>query len=134
MGKKYYLSGFGVFMICAMLIFSSMAKSSFAQQQQQKKGVEDMMITNQDKTLTVYPVPVTSTVHIYISPSLRPEIAKIEIYSLIGRKVLEQSILDPNTTDISFSNLSQLPSGIYMVIGRGKYGKIIKSAKMVIDK
>lgn len=133
MNKKYYLSGLSVFIVCTMLIFSSVVSSSFAQQQQ-KKGVEDMMITNQDKTLTIYPVPVTSTVHIYISPGLKPYISKIEIYNLIGRKVMEQSIIDPNTTDVSFSNISQLPAGIYMVIGRDKYGRIIKSAKMVIDK
>lgn len=122
---------FSIFCCCIMLFCGMMTNTAVAQQ---KNSPEDMTITNQDKTLTVYPVPVKTTVHVRISPALRPDIDKLEIISLIGRKITEQSIMDPNTTDVSFNNLNQYPSGIYMIIARNKYGKIIKSAKMIIDK
>lgn len=122
---------FSVFGFCIMLFCGMISMSAVAQQ---KNNPEGMTITNQEKTLTVYPVPVKTTVHVRISPALRPDIDKLEIISLIGRKITEQSIIDPNTTDVSFSNLNQYPSGIYMIIARDKYGKIVKSAKMIIDK
>lgn len=131
MRRIYKLNFFSVFVLCIMLSMSVIASVSFAQE---KNSTENITITNQEKTLTVYPVPVKTTVHIRISPALRPEIDKLEIISLIGRKITEQSIIDPNTTDVSFNNLNQYPSGIYMIIARNKYGKIVKSAKMVIDK
>lgn len=127
---KYHILSLVVF-----FLFVAMGVANFSAHAQQKKNNEkSTTITNQEKTLTIYPVPVTTTVHIRISQALRPDIEKLEIYSLIGRKLTEQSIIDPNTTDISFTNLNQYPSGIYMVIARDKYGKIVKSAKMVIDK
>lgn len=114
-----------------MLVSGIMVGTASAQD---KLSTENMTITNQEKSLTVYPVPVKTTVHVRISPALRPDIDKLEIISLIGRKITEQSIIDPNTTDVVFSNLNQYPSGIYMIIARNKFGKIVKSAKMVIDR
>ena len=92
------------------------------------------IITNQDKTITVYPVPAHNVAHIRLSPSLKDEVDKIEIINLIGRKIAEQKIIDKSATEITFANLSTMPNGIYMVITRDQYGKIVQSAKMIIDK
>lgn len=95
---------------------------------------EKTIITNQDKTITVYPIPANTSVNVRLSASLRNEVDKVEIISLIGRKLTEQTIIDRNTTDITFNNLNDVPQGIYMVVARDKGGKIIQSAKMVINR
>ncbi|HET8574133.1 MAG TPA: T9SS type A sorting domain-containing protein [Edaphocola sp.] len=131
MRRKFKNFVFGVFGFCLVLSISGVLMPAHAQQQ---KNNENIIITNQsNKTLTIYPVPVSTSVHIRISQALRPDVDKLEIINLIGRKITEQTLIDATTTDVSFSNLGQYPSGIYMVVARDKYGKIVKSAKMVIN-
>jgi hypothetical protein len=98
------------------------------------QGNEKTIITNQDKTITVFPIPANNIVNIRLSSSLRNDVDKVEIINLIGRKLTEQTIIDKNTTDITFNNLGDMPQGIYMVVARDKSGKIIQSAKMVINR
>jgi len=98
------------------------------------QGNEKTILTNQDRTITVYPIPANSNVNIRLSTALRNEVEKVEIVNLIGRKLAEQTIIDRNTTEIAFTNLSEMPQGIYMVVARDKSGKIIQSAKMVINR
>jgi hypothetical protein len=98
------------------------------------QGSEKTTITNQEKTITVYPIPASSVANIRLSPALKNEVEKIEIISLIGRKLSEQYIINKNTMDITFTDISEMPQGIYMVVARDKYGKIIQSAKMVVNR
>ena len=92
------------------------------------------IISNQDRTITIYPIPASNVVNIRLSPALKNEVEKVEIINLIGRKLTEQTILDRNSTNITFNNLGEMAQGIYMVVARDKYGKIIQSAKMVINR
>lgn len=98
------------------------------------QGKENTIISNQDKTITVYPIPANTSVNVRLSASLKNEVEKVEIINLIGRKLTEQTIIDRSTTDITFNNLSEMPQGIYMVVARDKGGKIIQSAKMVVNR
>ncbi len=98
------------------------------------QSVEKNIITNQDKTITLYPIPANTTINIRLSPALRNEVDKLEIVNLIGRKLTEQMIFDRTSTEISFNNLAEIPQGIYMVVARDKYGKIIQSAKLIINR
>lgn len=98
------------------------------------QGNEKTLITNQDRNITVYPLPASTSVSIRLSASLKNEVDKVEIVNLIGRKLTEQTIIDKSTTDITFNNLGEMPQGIYMVVARDKGGKIIQSAKMVINR
>lgn len=98
------------------------------------QDAEKTVITNQDRTIKIYPVPANSVVNISLSPALRNEVDKVEIINLIGRKITEQTILDRSSMNITFNNLSEVAQGIYMVVARDKYGKIIQSAKMVINR
>src|SRR5690606_5339780 len=98
------------------------------------QGQEHPVLTNQDKTITIYPIPANQFATIRISPSLRAEVEKIEIVNLIGRKMSEQTIMNKQTTEISFTNLNEMPQGIYIVVARDKFGKIVQSAKMIINR
>jgi len=98
------------------------------------QGNEKTIITNQDRTITVYPIPANTSVNVRLSASLKSDVEKVEIINLIGRKLTEQTIIDKSTTDITFNNMSEMPQGIYMVVARDKGGKIIQSAKMIINR
>lgn len=114
--------------LIALVLLTLPAVPATAQEQ------EKITFTNEEKTLTIYPMPVINVAHIKLSPALRTDVSSLEIINLIGRKITEQTIIGKNTTDISFTNLNELPEGIYMVIARDKYGKIIQSAKMILNK
>ncbi len=86
-----------------------------------------------DKSLTIYPMPANSVAYIRIAPGLRNSVDKVEIVNIVGRKVTEQSIIDRNTTEVVFTNLGDMPKGMYMVIARDKSGRILQSAKLILN-
>lgn len=91
------------------------------------------IITNSEKVITIYPIPAKTVAYVRISPALQSDIEKIEIVNLIGKKVAEQTVIDKNISEYIFNNLNEYPKGIYIIITRDKYGKIVQSAKMIID-
>ena len=123
--KLIYKLSFLLTLIC----FTGLASVEVAAQSNEKT-----VLTNQDRTITVFPIPANTSVNVRLSSSLRNEVEKVEIINLIGRKLTEQVIIDRNTTDITFNNLSNMPQGIYMVVARDRGGKIVQSAKMVINR
>lgn len=114
----------------SLLLIADLSASSVSAQQ----GSERTIITNQDRTLTVYPIPANNRVSVRLSANLRTDVDKVEIVTLIGRKITEQTIIDSNTTEITFNDLGDVAPGIYMVIARDKSGRIIQSSKMVINR
>lgn len=91
------------------------------------------IITNSEKVITIYPIPARTVAYVRISPALQADIEKIEIVNLIGKKITEQTVIDKNISEYIFNNLNEYPKGIYIIITRDKYGKIVQSAKMIID-
>lgn len=88
---------------------------------------------NQDRSLTIYPMPANTVAYIRIAPALRSIVDKVEIVNIIGRKVTEQSIIDKSTTEVVFTDLGDMPKGMYMVIARDKSGRIVQSAKLILN-
>lgn len=113
-----------------LLILAGLSSVSVSAQQ----GSERTLLTNQDRTLTVYPIPANNRVSVRLSANLRADVDKVEIVTLIGRKITEQTIIDSNTTEITFNDLGDVAPGIYMVIARDKSGRLIQSSKMVINR
>lgn len=91
-------------------------------------------VINTEKYITIFPMPVDHTVRIRLSPALQNEVSRVEIVNIIGRTVVEQNIIDKNTIDLTFNNLSQLPQGVYMIVTKDKFGKVVQSAKMIISR
>jgi len=117
-------------LLLSMMLLAELSSVSVSAQQ----GGEKTIITNQDRTLTVYPIPANNRVNVRLSSALRQEVDKVEIVNLIGRKLTEQVIIDSNTTEITFNDLGDFKEGIYMVMARDKSGKIIQSSKLVINR
>jgi hypothetical protein len=113
-----------------LLIAADLSAVSVSAQQ----GVERTVLTNQDKTLTIFPIPANNRVTVRVSQGLRADVDKIQIVNLIGRVIAEQTIIDTNTTEITFNDLSDVAQGIYLVNARDKSGRLIQSSKMVINR
>jgi hypothetical protein len=62
-----------------------------------------------------------------------PDIDKIVIMNLIGRKMKEQLYVAGQDI-IKFTDLSDFPNGIYIVLIKDKNEKILESAKLVLSK
>jgi len=61
------------------------------------------------------------------------KIATVELRNLIGKK-LQSHEFDKNTEEVIFEDMDSYPNGIYVVIAIDSYGKIIETAKFIINK
>lgn len=113
--------------ISALLL--GVSYSSHAQQQD-NRGI----LSNESINLYTYPNPVGNKLNVKISNNLRQQIYKVEIVNVVGKKLREQQLLDRNTTEVSFNDLDDVPQGVYLVIARDEYGKILQSNKFLISK
>lgn len=130
--KNIFYKFLSVFIISAGLSFA-FSSNTAAQQNGNNTNENRDIFSQQDMSLSVYPVPAKTSVYVRLSQGLKSQVDKMEMVNVIGRKVMEQTIADKNTTEIVFNNLNSLPKGLYMVIARDKYGKILQSAKLVIN-
>ncbi len=99
-------------------------------QQQDNKGI----ISNESINLYTYPNPVVNKLNVKLSSNLKQQVYKVEIVNVVGKKLREQQLLDRNTTELSFNDLDDIPQGVYLVIARDEYGKILQSNKFLISK
>jgi hypothetical protein len=86
-----------------------------------------------DKRIVAYPIPANNIVYFKLTPNLRAEAKTVELVSVIGRTVAVQKVTTDNE-DIVFSNLNQLPEGVYVGVTKNAEGKIINSTKIVIQR
>ncbi len=119
------------------LFFASLVLSlcmmSYNASAQEARNNDRSVFVSQDNSLTVYPMPATTTAYIRIAAGLRNDVDQIEIVNVVGRKVTAQKIVDKGTTEVVFNNLGNLPKGIYVVVARDQYGKILQSAKLLLN-
>lgn len=101
---------------------------STAQQEQSK------IMNNEYSRLTLYPIPADNKVTIKLNANLREQVGQLQIVNVIGRIVKEQTIINKNTSEVTFNDLSDLPQGIYMIIARDNYGKILQSTRLIISR
>lgn len=118
--------------IIHIIIIACLLGSPFLSQAQQQdnKGI----ISNESINLYTYPNPVGNKLNVKISNNLKQQVYKVEIVNVVGKKLREQQLLDRNTTEVSFNDLDDVPQGVYLVIARDEYGKILQSNKFLISK
>lgn len=114
-------------LIPAIFILQSTLEST-AQQEQTK------VMNTEYSRLTLYPIPADNKVTIKLNSTLREQVGQLQIVNVIGRIVKEQTIINKNTAEVTFNDLSDLPQGIYMIIARDNYGKILQSTRLIISR
>ncbi len=95
---------------------------------------DNTRINSEPLTMTVYPIPSDTKINVRFSNTLKEKVARVEIVNVIGKKLREQTIIDKTTTEVSFNNLGDMPQGIYMVIARDEFGKILQSTRLIINR
>lgn len=92
------------------------------------------VINNDYGRLTLYPIPADNKITIKLNNQLKENVGQIQIVNVIGRVLKEQQIINKNTSEVTFNDLGDLPQGIYMVIARDNYGKILQSTRLIISR
>lgn len=92
------------------------------------------VVNNDYGRLTLYPIPADNKITIKLNNQLKENVGQIQIVNVIGRVLKEQQIINKNTSEVTFNDLGDLPQGIYMVIARDNYGKILQSTRLIISR
>jgi hypothetical protein len=88
------------------------------------------------KMFSLYPVPLKSSklsVKRNTDHADNGKIATVELRNLIGKK-LQSHEFDKNTEEVIFEDMDSYPNGIYVILAIDGYGKIIETAKFIINK
>ncbi len=120
--------------LVTLLVASLLALISPEASAQSVNNEQRFEINANTKKLSVYPTPASSFVNISVPMGLREQVDKIQIIDISGRVVMEQKILNKNISEVSFYNLSTLVDGVYIIVARDREGRMIQSAKMILDK
>ena len=94
----------------------------------QYSKIRSSIIRSQADQITVYPNPVSSKVYIQMDSIDMPDGVVFELFDLLGRKVLAQSLTNSNT---SFA-VDYLPKGVYSYRISNQQ-KTIKSDKLLVN-
>jgi hypothetical protein len=83
--------------------------------------------------IELYPVPLKDNkLKIRLKPSTAGKAKTLELRNFIGKKLQELSC--DGKKELEFSDMRQYPEGVYVVLVKGKNGKIEESAKFMISK
>ena len=95
-----------------------------------------MKATDEPKLFSLFPIPLkTNTLYVERNKDAKDcmKIVKVELRNLIGKRM--QSIpFDANEMKVAVIEMDNYPNGIYVILAFDSYGKIIESAKFVINK
>ncbi len=89
-----------------------------------------------NKMFSLYPVPLKSSklsVKRNTDNADNAKIASVELRNLIGKK-LQSHDFDKNAEEVIFEDMDSYPNGIYVILAIDGYGKIIETAKFMINK
>ena len=103
--------------ILTVLIFSSFLVGA----QQRTSNVE------------LFPVPLkVNELKVRMTAATAGKASSIELRNFIGKKL--QSVQCGGKKNLEFTEMRQYPEGVYIVLVKGKNGKIIESRKFMISK
>lgn len=112
-----------------MLLWSSIINTSFAQEKN-----KNFQNTKSAFEMVIYPIPAKTELNVRMNPALLKASKEVVIVNIIGREIVHQEVnSDHQYNDVKFYNLQQLPNGIYMIIAKDEYGKIIHTSKVFIE-
>jgi hypothetical protein len=85
------------------------------------------------KLFSLFPVPLKSAVLRVKLNVGYAEPLTIELRNLIGRK-LQEKTFPVGSDEIAFNDMDTYPNGLYVIIAKDSFGKIVESTKFIIDK
>ncbi len=81
--------------------------------------------------IEIYPVPSKDNkLYVRLTSSVAGKTSTVELRNFIGKKL--QSVKCGGKTDLEFNDMRQYPEGVYVILVKGKNGKIEKSEKFLI--
>lgn len=98
-----------------------LSTSLFAQAQQRSSNVE------------LFPVPLSSNqLNVQMKAATADKAETVELRNFIGKRL--QTLQCDGSKKLLFSDMRQYPEGVYVILVKGKNGKIIETAKFLISK
>lgn len=85
------------------------------------------------KLCSLSPVPLSGsklTVKLNVANS---SVVSVELRNLIGRRLQEKKF-PLGGEEVVFEEMSNYPSGIYVVLAKDSFGKIVETSKFIINK
>lgn len=92
-----------------------------------------MQAQKKTSNIELYPVPLkVNELKVRMMASTAGRASKIELRNFIGKKL--QTLNCDGKKNYEFTDMRQYPEGVYVVLVKGKNGKIIESSKFMIAK
>jgi hypothetical protein len=85
------------------------------------------------KLFYLYPVPLKGNILSVKLNTASANITSIELRNLVGRK-LNEKFFAKGSDELMFDDMDSYPNGVYVVIAKDSYGKIVEIAKFIINK
>jgi hypothetical protein len=87
----------------------------------------------ENKLFSLYPVPLKgSRLSVKLNTGNSGIIA-VELRNLIGKKLQNRQFAQ-GEIEITFEDMDVYPNGVYVVLGKDIYGKIVEISKFIINK
>lgn len=96
-------------------------------------SLQCMATGDEVKLISLYPVPLKSSVLNVTINFGGSGIASIEIRNLIGKKIQEKPV-PFGADEVEFENLDSNPNGVYMALAKDANGKVLVISKFIINK
>lgn len=88
---------------------------------------------DEGKLISLFPVPLKGNVLTVRLNAPNSAVSGVELRNLIGKKLQEREFPKGNS-EIVFDNMDTYPNGVYVVLAKDSYGKIVEIAKFIINR
>lgn len=88
---------------------------------------------NDIKLFSLYPVPLVTPRLTVKMNQTSVEVSAFELRNLIGKKLQEKK-LPKSAEEVVFEEMDTYPNGIYIILAKDAFGKIIETSKFTIDR
>lgn len=86
-----------------------------------------------NKLFSIFPVPLKSSKLTVKRLINNPDFVKVELRNLIGKKLQEKEF-SKGAEEVVLEEMDTYPNGIYVILAVDSYGKIIETAKFIINR
>lgn len=88
---------------------------------------------DENKLFSLYPVPLKGNRLSVKLNTGNTGILAVELRNLIGKKLQDRKFAQ-GEIEVTFEDMDVYPNGVYVVLGKDVYGKIVEISKFIINK